>query len=381
MLVKSPNPMKKILFFYGPNFRTVALETLINEVKKHGYDIEVLTLSQKGDFHEKLTEMGIKWTTFPFLQAFSLKYYIKQTWYFYKYCRANHYDVVWSHLQPCNLAASIVQFFISARFIIFRHHFHAIIKQNGLAAIAQSERFIEWVTCSLAKELVVPSSEVYNGMTKYEGVDVQKVKIIPYIYNFDAYPPLSIESIKNIRKEHDCQLLLIMVSRLIPMKRHSLVFPIFNRLINEGYDIKVIIMDNGEEKESLQKYVSDNHLSNRIFFKGFVTNVLEYMAASDILMHPSFTDASSSALKEMGFLGKPVMVCQGVGDVDEYIVHNENSWVITPQDEAIKIGECIKDAYSDAHKIDVFGKKLRESVLSKFSTNEHTFSLYETKLK
>ena len=373
--------MKKILFFYGPNFRTIALETLINEVKNHGYDIEVLTLSQKGAFHDKLTEMGIKWTTFPFPQEYSLRYYIKQTWFFYKYCRANTYHVVWSHLQPCNLAASIVQFFIPARFVIFRHHFHAIIKQRGLSAIAQNERFIEWFTCSFAKELAVPSSEVYNGMVNYESVNAEKIKIIPYIYDFKAYPPLSIDAAKNLRKEYKCQLLLIMVSRLIPMKRHSLVLPVFNKLIREGHDIKVIIMDNGEEKENLQRYVHDNNLSDRIFFKGFVTNVLEYMAASDILIHPSFTDASSSALKEMGFLSKPVMVCQGVGDVDEYIVHNTNGWVITPQDEASQFEQCIKDAYSNTTKIDTFGKKLKESVLAKFSTNEATFSLYETKLK
>jgi glycosyltransferase involved in cell wall biosynthesis len=372
--------MKKILFFYGPNFRTVALETLINEVKNHGYDIEVLTLSQKGAFHDKLTEMGIKWITFPFPQEYSLKYYIKQTWFFYKYCRANQYDVVWSHLQPCNLAASIVQFFISARFVIFRHHFHAIIKQKGLSAIAQSERFIEWITCKLAKELVVPSSEVYNGMVNYESVDAQKIKIIPYIYDFNAYPPLSIERVKNIRKEYDCQLLLIMVSRLIPMKRHSLVLPVFNKLITEGYDIKVIIMDNGEEKESLQKYVNDNHLGDKIFFKGFVTNVLEYMAASDVMVHPSFTDASSSALKEMGFLKKPVMVCQGVGDVDEYIEHKKNGWIIDSEEEEQQFYNCIKEAYAEPKNIQIYGEALHHTVLEKFNANEIAFEKYQAKI-
>jgi glycosyltransferase involved in cell wall biosynthesis len=373
--------MKKVLFFYGPNSRTVALETLINEVKNHGYDIEVLTLSSKGLFHDKLTEMGIKWSTFPFQQEYSLKYYIKQTWYFYKYCRNHQYDVIWSHLQPCNLAASIVQFFISARFVIFRHHFHAIIKQKGLSAISQSERFIEWMTCKFAKELVVPSSEVYNGMVNYEGVNAQKIKIIPYIYDFNTYPTLSTDNVKNIRKEYNCQLLLIMVSRLIPMKRHSLVLPVFNKLIKEGHDIKVVIMDNGDEKERLQHYVSDNNLSGRIFFKGFVTNVLEYMAASDVMVHPSFTDASSSALKEMGFLKKTVMVCQGVGDVDEYIEHKKNGWIIGNEDEAQQFYNCIKEAYNEPKNNQIYGEALYHSVLVKFNASESAFGKYEAKIQ
>jgi glycosyltransferase involved in cell wall biosynthesis len=373
--------MKKILFFYGPNFRTVALETLIHEVKKHGYDIEVLTLTEQGAFHDKLTELGVKWATFPFLREYSLRYYLKQTWYLYKYCRVHKYDVVWSHLQPCNFAASIVQFFIRARFVIFRHHFHAIIKQQGLSAISQSERFIEWITCNLAKELVVPSSEVYNGMVNFEGVYKQKVEIIPYIYDFLTYPPLSISNVEQIRKEYNCQLLLIMVSRLIAMKRHSLVLPVFNRLIKEGYDIKVIIMDNGEEKESLQQYVHDNNLGDRIFFIGFVTNVLEYMAASDVMVHPSFTDASSSALKEMGFLKKPVMVCAGVGDVDEYIEHHKNGWIIKEKDEEKQFYDCIKEACNNLENVQIYGEALHHTVLDRFNTSENTFKLYQSKIE
>jgi glycosyltransferase involved in cell wall biosynthesis len=167
---------------------------------------------------------------------------------------------------------------------------------------------------------------------------------------------------------------------LIQMKRHDLVFPVFNKLIKEGFDIKVIVMDNGEEKETLQKYVVENGLSKNIFFKGFVTNVLEYMAAADILIHPSFTDASSSALKEMGILGKPVMVCENVGDVNEYILHNKNGWVVKEQNEAAQFEEFIKQAYNNSTLINTLGAQLKKDVLEKFSLSDNTLAMYETKI-
>lgn len=373
--------MKKILFYYGPNFKTVALETLIAEVKKRGYAIEVLTLSEKGDFHNRLTALDVKWTVYPFARSYSITYYIKQLWFLYKFCKKNDFDVIWSHLHPCNLAASIVQFFIRARVVIFRHHFHAIIKQLGLVSISRNERFMEWIICKLAREIVVPSSEVYNGMVQYENVEPAKIQIIPYIYNFDEYQLPLTSKIEALRSEYSCQLLVIMVSRLIAMKRHNLVFPIYKKLIAEGYDIKVLVMDNGEEKIKLQDYVRQEHLEDRIFFKGFVTNVLDYMAVSDIMVHPSFTDASSSALKEMGILGKPVIVCQGVGDVDEYILHDKNGWIITNDDEALQFETCIKDAYKHPEKIKQLGQALKETVYRKFSNTEATFSKYESKIQ
>jgi len=373
--------MKKILFYYPANTKTVALETLIKETKDNGYNIEVLTLSQVGRFHEKLTELGIKWTIYPFERSNSPFYYLRQLIFLYKFCRENKFDVIWSHLQPCNWAASIINYLVDARTVIFRHHFHASIKKEGLQSVNRNERFFEWLTCKLARELVVPSSEVYNGMVNYEDVPREKIEIIPYIYDFNYYKKPDRKEVASIQNQHACQLLIIMVARLIPMKRHRLVFPVFKKMIEEGYDIKVMVMDRGEEKEWLEDYVVKNNLEERILFKGFVRNIIDYMAASDVMVHPSFTDASSSALKEMGLLRKPVMVCQGVGDVDEYIRHNKNGWVVQEESEVNQFEQFLIDAYENPEKRTQMGLALQKIVLDKFSAKPDTFRLYEEKLR
>jgi glycosyltransferase involved in cell wall biosynthesis len=371
---------KKILFFYPPNRRTIALETVIKEVKDRGNNIEVLTLSEPGDFHQWLEENGIKCYTNTEKASNSIVFYLKNIFFLISFCRKNKYEVVWSHLQPCNFIAVISQFFISTRVVIFRHHFHAIIKTDGLAAINKNEKLIEKITCSLAKELVVPSSEVYNGMVNYENIDPKKIEIIPYIYNFKEYKLPNEADVQKIRNKYACRLLLIMVARLIPMKRHILLFPVYKKLKKEGFDFKVLIMDEGEEKERLQEYVKENNLEKHVFFIGFTRNVLGYMAAADLMVHPSFTDASSSALKEMGILSKPVMVCKGVGDVDEYIVHQKNGWVITENNEAQQFEQYIKDAYEFPLKVIELGNLLKQTVLEKFSISDLTFKKYLIKL-
>jgi glycosyltransferase involved in cell wall biosynthesis len=372
---------KKILLYYPPNRRTIALETVIKEIKERGNNIEVLTLSEAGDFHQWLTENEIKCNSSNVKSGNSIVNYCKNILFLITFCKKNKYEVVWSNLQPCNIIASIAQYFIPARVVIFRHHFHAIIKTDGLPAINQNEKLIEKITCFLAKELVVPSSEVYNGMVNYENVPAQKIQIIPYIYNFKEYKLPRVEDVQQIRDKYACQLLLIMVARLIPMKRHILLMPVYKKLKEEGLDFKVLIMDEGEEKEQLQQYVKENGLEKHVFFIGFTKNVLDYMAAADLMVHPSFTDASSSALKEMGILSKPVMVCKGVGDVDEYIVHQKNGWIITENNDAQQFEEYIKDAYEFPLKVVEFGNALKQTVLEKFSNTDNNFKKYLTKLK
>ena len=69
-------------------------------------------------------------------------------------------------------------------------------------------------------------------------------------------------------------------------------------------------------------------LTDRVFHIDYTDKVLNYMAASDLLLNPSLSEASKSSVKEMGFAGKAAVVCSGIGDFDDYITHKENGFLI-----------------------------------------------------
>jgi glycosyltransferase involved in cell wall biosynthesis len=58
------------------------------------------------------------------------------------------------------------------------------------------------------------------------------------------------------------------------------------------------------------------------------------LSAADLIVHPSITEASSSLIKEAGLVNKPVIVCSGVGDFDQYIEHDKNGYLIKGDNEA-----------------------------------------------
>ncbi|RYZ27422.1 MAG: glycosyltransferase, partial [Chitinophagaceae bacterium] len=311
---------RNVLLYYPPNNRSVAIETIAAEVNSKGHNLIVLTTSERGVFHEQLDKLGVKNFNVTFEKRSALVYYFKHLRYLISFCRKHRIDTVWSHLQSCNIVAVLAQAFIKCRVVIFRHHFHAIIKEKGLSAVNRNELLFERIICRLAREIVVPSNEVYNGMVSYEKVPARKIKIIPYIYDFSAYPKPDASVITAITRQYAASLLIVVASRMIPMKRHMLVLPVFDQLIKEGLDIKVLLLDDGEERPKLEAYVKEQALEGRIFFLGFKKNIIDYLAASDLLVHPSATEASSSLVKEFGLMKKPVIVCSGVGDFDQYII-------------------------------------------------------------
>jgi glycosyltransferase involved in cell wall biosynthesis len=372
--------MKTVLFYYHPNKRSIATETLCKEISKTGNRLIVLTQTPKGDLHQQLDVLNIENYVKVYSHRLSILNYFFHFIYLIKFCRRHKVDVVWSHLNPCNFVAVFAQYFIKARTVIFRHHFHASIKTEGFSSVNKNELKIDRIINRLAKEIVVPSDEVYNGMVSYEKVKKEKIEIIPYVYNFDEYNKPDPEKVRELREKYSTRLLIITASRMIKMKRHNLVMPVFKELIQEGYDIKILLMDEGEGKPGLEEYVQSNQLQDRIFFPGFQTNIIDYLASSDLLVHPSYTEASSSLVKEFGLMKKPVIVCSGVGDFDQYIVDGENGFLVPPGNESGIFKEKIKYVYHHPEEARRMGESLHIKVIDTFSANKNTIARYLKKL-
>ena len=366
---------KNILLYMPPNKRTVALETVILETAKY-HNITLLTLAERGDLHLFLESKGIVCETMEVNESNPIIRIIKQTAKLVQYCRKNQIDTLWSHLHPCNLYAVLAQFFIPSKTIIFRHHFHAQIKETGMKGLNRNELWMEKIISLLAKKIVVPSSEVYNGMITYEGIDSRKIDIIPYIYNFDHYAHPNIEEVLRIQTEFPCQLRILMAMRMIKLKRHLLVLPAINRLIMEGYDIQILLLDDGEEKPTIMQFIHKNNLENRIHCLGFQKNIIDYISACDLVLHPSATEASSSLIKEAGYLSKTVIACKDVGDFSDYIDHQVNGFLLNPGEECEGTYTCVKAILNKGIDTSAFGNSLKSVILQKYAVNDYSISKY-----
>ncbi len=358
---------KRILFYYPSNKRSNVLETTFKELKDEGYTVLFLSTCEKGMLHEKFEEFEITTFSHKVDSSFPLFYYLNQVLFLIQFCRKHHIDVVFSHLQHVNFIAVLAQYFMRTEVLIFRHHFKFNKGNFGIPLkVNRNEVFFDKIINRLAKRIIVPSSGVYNGMLQYELVNPKKLSIIPYLYDFKQYGSPNAEEVDRIKANFPSRLRIIMIARLIPFKRHILIFPVIKKLLEEGFDISMMVLDEGPEKENQEQYIKENGLENKIELLGFQTNVIDFMAAADLIIHPSITEASNNTIKEIGLLEKVVAVCKGVGDFDDYIIDEENGFLMDIEKPEVDAERIIRKVYNEKKLISLMGSKIKSSIEKQF---------------
>jgi glycosyltransferase involved in cell wall biosynthesis len=360
--------LKTILLYYPPNKRSVAIETLCKAVVDAGHKVIVLTLTERGDFHTAVEKMGIQTYAHVLVRKPTWKYVVNHIRNLVSFCKQHN---VWSHLQEANIVAVLAQPFLKAKVVTFRHHAESAFyaEYGGRFGMERNKNEIRYdkLINKLAKKIIVPSSGVWYSMEKYEDCNMKKVVLAPYIYDFTGYAKPDLQEVKRIRNDYNCHLLLIMVSRMVQSKQHMTVFEIVNKLKQEGLSVKMVVMDDGMLRQQLEQYIVDNSLQSDIFMVGFRNDFINYMAASDLLAHPSLTEASNNVAKELGLLEKTVAVCKDVGDFNDYIEEGRNGFFIDRKSLKESLERIIREAYHNKDKLGKMGEALHKDVLKLFS--------------
>ncbi len=294
-----------ILVYYPSNKRTISIETAILMLQKEGHKLFLLTIIEsEGPLHEFLKENGVQVNSYVTKKTNPILFYFKHSLFILKYIRKNNIDIVFSHIQYVNIISVFAQFFTKKKFILFRHHDYPKNKKEKIA---------DWIINKLAYKIVVPANSILKRMLEIEKVKKEKIKIIPYIYDFNKYNyALDHKLSEEIRKKYNSDLLLIMISRLVPEKRHMYVFRTLKKMTEQKINVQLLVLDEGSEKNKLQEYITENNLENHIHLLGFQKSVMSYLSAADVLVHPSVAEASCSVVKEAGLLEKIVIACSEV---------------------------------------------------------------------
>lgn len=360
-----------ILFYYPSNKRTISIESVILKFKEQGHRVILLTQSSKSELHDALDLNDVKTYSCFFAKKMSFIYYLKHFFFLVRFCKKHKIDITYSHLQQANIIAVFAQYFCKSKFYICRHHSFV----NGY-----DENFFQTLFDKIinffSKKIIVPSKIVYKQVCEVEGVNANKVNLIYYGYDFDKYPKPNIQVVEKIRKQYSAKLLLVKVARLVPGKRYDILFDVVKRLVkNEKKDIKLVVISNGPLINEFKSYVNFNKLDDHIFLLGDVSNVIDYLAAADVVPLLSETEASNSVIKEAGLVNKTVIVCKGVGDFEDYIEHNESGYLIDKENPKDELFEILNFLYINK-PTSIMGEKLHQNVIETFSI-ENVISSYE----
>lgn len=291
-------------------------------------------LYYKGEGHKVISLSQLEGTGFnPFLKSHGIEthsykvqqgafFFIRHLVHFITFCKHKKIDIVFSHLEPANFVASIGQYFAKAKVYLCRHHIDeaALYKYNSSWSYK--------ITNKLARKMIVVSAASLKYMVEVENVPERKLIHINLAYDFNLFKIPTEAEKKSIKSPFKNRLLIVTACRLTRFKRPELSIEVLTKLLENGVDAHLILLGNGEMFNELNADIAAKGLQNNVSMLGHVDNVLDYLAIADFILHPSVLESSCVVIKEAGLVKKPVIVCKGIGDFDEYIQDMINGFAV-----------------------------------------------------
>jgi glycosyltransferase involved in cell wall biosynthesis len=358
--------MSNILIYFPYNLRTVEQQSVMELLVKRGHTVVLLTTCQRGYLHQYVESIGVltEWIDEKETKG-KLSFFRSNLKKLKTVLDRYKIDVVIAHQQNTALIAGLLRQIKRFPLVYFRHNSDEDYRLNYAKA-----KWYNKLVNALTPVKVAPSSVVEAFWIQKEGVSPKQIKRINYGYNFSQYEQPVLSKAEEIRKEFSTSLLILSIARLVDCKRHALMFATLKRLVENGVDCKLVCLGSGPLQKELQEKIDLQGMAGKIFLLGRKENVFDYIEACDVFMHFSSTEASNSAVKEVGLRKKPVLVCKGVGDFGDYIVHNCNGFLLQkeqPEEEAFHI--LLSMVKQEINKAEI-GEKLFETVTTSFDIDK-----------
>ncbi|MGR3310380.1 MAG: glycosyltransferase family 4 protein [Candidatus Brocadiales bacterium] len=182
------------------------------------------------------------------------------------------------------------------------------------------------------------------------------------------YPPISTEKRLEYRKILGLPLdrrIIVCVSRLSHRKNQATLLEAFTELCNDGQETFLIFLGDGTLRRKLKQQALKSGFKDRIIFKGYVSNVLEYLYASDVFVLPSIVEGLSNALLEAMSVGMPCVVSNEPGN-RILVKDGVNGFMYEPRDAAA-LGKVLKRLLNEKELAYQMGKNARELIHERYS--------------
>ncbi len=202
-----------------------------------------------------------------------------------------------------------------------------------------------------------------------------KVDVVHHSFDFNFDVSSSNSSIKKAKHQ------LVIVGRLIAFKGHRYLFSAIGKLVKKYPDIQLFVVGSGEIEQELKQQVQDLKLEKNIIFEGFKKNVLEYMAASDIVMIPSTSEGFGIVFLE-AFAAKTPVIAFDVSASNEIIIDEETGLLVTPYD-VDEMAQKIDELLSNPSKRKVLSEKAYQRLNTHFKPErmvDETIAFYRKML-
>lgn len=326
---------------------------IVNEMQK-GKDIKVkiIILQNNNSYQKDSKNLDIEYCRANISLSISKKAIIKID-NLIKIINNFKPDIIHTHL----FAAEILSKTYSLNDIAYFSHFHDNMKQlknftvktlfnKELFTNYYEKRYLLKQYNKVNQNFICISQDTFNYAKETLPQKFHKnIFLLPNAINFKKFEYTTSREINK-----NC-INLVTVGSLQPKKNQIFLVDIVKMLKDKGYNVKLDILGDGQEKQNIQNKITELNLEQEITLCGNVDNVEDYLKQADIYVHPAYYEPFGLVLLEAMASGLPVVCLDAKGNRD-IIENGKNGFILeNHQDKelfASKIIELIenKEKYS-----------------------------------
>lgn len=199
-----------------------------------------------------------------------------------------------------------------------------VYAHNSYEEITKRSKWKVWVYNKLLQkcDLVIAISEyVKSTFAHVNGLPSEKIAVVYNGVATDMYHTARMGI-------HEGAPALLYVGRLIPQKGVDYLLRAVS-VMEHRKEISLTIVGDGSERENLEKLTKDLKLEQQVHFEGIQRNVADYLAASDVFVHPAIWEEGFGITVVEAMSAGLICVTFAKGALPEIIQDGQNGFIIT----------------------------------------------------
>ncbi|OGW25945.1 MAG: hypothetical protein A2X59_12325 [Nitrospirae bacterium GWC2_42_7] len=235
------------------------------------------------------------------------------------------------------------------------------------------------VIYSLVDRIIVMSDELRHKVL-IEGFPEKKIARIPNGVNTELFYPCSDKERKELKNNNKLlnKKVLVYSGWLVEGKGLDTLLEAFRLVVSENRETKLLLLGKGPLKDRLKDKADSLNISDKVCFKGNVTNVHEFLNSADIFVFPSFREGMPNSLLEAMACGLPVIASR-IGGIVDIVEDNKSAILFDPGDVSGLASAIIKLLNNDEIR-QALGAEARKRIEGGFSIDrvaDEYIKLYE----
>lgn len=171
--------------------------------------------------------------------------------------------------------------------------------------------------------------------------------------------------------------IITIIAHIEPRKGYDTLLDAFPLILAKVPAAKVLVVGDGVYRPTIEKRIQEMKLIDKIILAGFRTDIADILAATDVLVSPSYLEGCCNALIEGMAAGKPV-VGTNCGGTPEIIEDGVNGLLI-PVKDSDALADAVVRLLTDKELAQKLGANGKQTVKEKFSVDrmvEQTLDVY-----